>query len=992
MWYKNTHNKIGRLIFDTEIIHLSKINLEIKNVKLIINKLVKKDISINIKFKNEDVVFQTNFTNPIEPTNIDINKKQISYSWINSENEKLILLLNSLGLNDLSNSSLSLNIYDTKLEKVNVENYNHKLYFNKFKEVNGETLTYKLGDCQGNYNYNIHKLISENSNTLTKQSSIIFKQASTFHKSLYPKKNSDSKVTELANKKENNDKNNINIVKDNVNDKKSLSTNQNISEEINFQVFENLEKVFCEELYFNGKLIGTLEGRICVKNIPLIKQTICGVHTERGFDISSHYLTYNENSTNNQKNLDNDNNNITLKEVRDLENLTNKLIVKLTESSGLTTVNKKAKESNQEILEHLNELYSILSISSKDTCLYYNYNNQFEILKSQEIMLKLGNYLISIIDNLRIEHLKESLKIISTLLNRAEFDLGTLAYNIDYDNNDTLVRRIILCYDFIVFLNNLVTFITDKFAKKVSDKDIQTFIEYAFSVCYFRSPKFRKSFLEAISMNSDFNLGNEDIRTYSDFNYTYMKNYVSNQHYNMSYTTGLYKNKDELYINPIVTSIDWKELFYDKLDSLLINYTTNNNIDNIKKEYTSFIINNSFYDVINKIDEPLNKKDWKQRISRRNLGFLSIIKNLENYIRVKIIVNRDISWEDIPGFDNIIMSILFELKSREVAKYPKLLIDVLICFVNNSSLMNLFFYTISKRTNIHDTNAVYNFLNAVDMFFHSADVKISNLKLYFDYNLLKECFKIIFEVDHSLCVAKLFWFLFENCHLLNEEHMYGYITELIQNNFYKYFFHWSFQVRHVFFHFILYSLLHRITNSQDYKVITGINITNINPQTYNKSINNRRQPQQISNYNTTTSNNNNISNGNYIINNSSYNINNNFLINNNQSHAAIQDCVKIKLSEVDFIIELLEKKDIDMYYNNILDSNDIAILKSKNIKLNNSLKEFIVVSIRHFKPIYKDYESWIEKLKKNKPSIIPYPDMTITQLKDDVIEYTENWS
>ena len=189
---KNSSNVAGRLIFDSEVIHLSNIEIEIKNLKFFINKLAKKNISISLKLKNEGLIYQSNFTNPIEPYSIDVNKKQIVYSWINNEEDKLILKIRDFGLTDLCNASLTLNVFDTKLEKIENFNANNKSSLKNIKEINGEKLIYKLGDSLGSHNYNIQKLISENSNTMTKQSSIIFKQASFFHKSAFPKKNSDN--------------------------------------------------------------------------------------------------------------------------------------------------------------------------------------------------------------------------------------------------------------------------------------------------------------------------------------------------------------------------------------------------------------------------------------------------------------------------------------------------------------------------------------------------------------------------------------------------------------------------------------------------------------------------------------------------------------------------------------------------------------------------------------------------------------------------------
>lgn len=910
--YSTNGNKEGRLIFDSTVEHLSQIKIEITNMKCIVNTLAKKDITLQLKLKADNQIFESDFIKPIDASTVNVNEKQIVYSWINSDKDKLILVLPNFCLSNLADCSLTLNVYDTNLIKK--EAINTKDSLSKItKEVNEETFCYKLGNRLGLTTYNISKLIHDNSSTMTKQSSIIFKQASAFHKSPYPNSTPVNKAIEDGQKPEENEEN----------------------FEIKFQVFENVDTAFCEELFSVGKSIGTVEGRIIVSKIPLIKQIVCGVHTERGLDISSHYLAFNQNSNNST--------NETTKEVKMLENETKNLLMKLAETTALTTIGQKGKETNKEILDHLKEINRILLLSTKDKSLFYNYSNQNEILHAQEIMLQLGNALISMIDNIKLDHGKQAYKIISAILNRAEFDLGTMAYNIEVDDEETLSQRIYLCQEFINFLNSIISYVLDKFARKINDKDVQAFVEHVLSVCYFRSPKFRDAFLEAISLNCDYYLGEEVNRKNSGFNYEYMKKFGQGDHKNIDYLSGLKGNKDEMYINPIVSSIDWADLFYGKLDNLLLALKNSPKQLEILKKNANYQINKSFKEIVDKLNTSLGNSDWKDRLSKRNLGFFTIVKKLEDYIRIKIIVNREIEWEDVPGFDYIIMSLIHELKTRDVAKYPKLLIDVLVSFVNNCTLMNIFFSTAARRTNIHDTNAVFNFICLIDTFIKTADNKISNLKTYFDYNLLKQCIDVILENDHSLCVSKLLWFLYEDTHLLNDEQIHDAVVELITNSFYRYFFHWSWQVRHVFYHFILYTVQHRLIKQA--------------------AKNSRRQPQQ---------------------NGSSTNLTEVF------TKSIYGEVIARRLNEIDLLSQQIIGKEMDMSFKNQFQIDEIKEIVKVKVPAN--CYDFIVASIIHFKPVLKEYEQWIEHNKKQKSSILNYPEVTLSQLKDDIIDYTESWS
>ena len=927
------------MIFDSAITHLASTTIEITNLKLIVNKLAKKEIVLKLKFRSNFHVDESDTTNPIEQS-LNINQKQSIYSWIHNEKEELLIKLRDFSLQELSSASLTINGFDTKLDLyVPGENYDSTDKLSLMtKIVDNVKYSYKTSELLGFCNFNLHKLLAENNNTMTKQSSIIFKQSSAFHKNKGASDNAIALNSSIPNDK---------LIVSNPPKDKYFETPQphHSSSEMNiikFQVFDNIESSFCEELYSEGKIIGTIEGRIKITKIPLIKQIVCGVHTERGFDIASHYLTYNEATGDNNKEI--------LREIKLFDNEANKLMSKLTETTALKTVTK-GTDVNKEILEHLQEINKVLLISSKDSCLYYNYSNKEEKLFSQEAMLKLGIGLINIIDNMRVDHGKESYKILGTLLNRAEFDLGSMANYIDDNNEQTLTRRVTIIQDYILFYNLLLSYCLEKFAKKVSDKDVQTFIEHVLSVCYFRIPKFRYAFLEAISIGCDFNLKSKGENIYKRrFNYIYMTKYCLEEHKNLNYFDNI-EQKDNNYINPIVSAVDWEDLFYNKIDTLIVKLSKNQKQSELFKSQSSKDLT-TYSSLINKIDPILKNSEWKERLSRKNLGFFTVIRKLEEYIRSKIIVNRDIDWEDIPGFDIIIFSLLHEVKIREVSKYPTLLVDALLCFINNATIINIFVMTITRKTNIHDTNAVYKLFDIIDALFHTGDNKISNLKNNFDYNLLKQCFAIILDFDHSLCVAKVFWFLYENCHLLDEEYIGDYIKSILTINFYKLFFHWSYQVRHIFYNFILYTLGNRIVKGQ-----RGLN---------------RRQPQQQ----------------NSVVSNIPLASN----LPESQTILNIQEIVRERLVEVQSIVAIIDTYQMNSNFKNKISTNDLKFKIDKCIQIPEVCYEYIIISVYHYKEVSKYYESWKDNIKKKKLLVYDYPDMTLTQLKDDIIDYSDNWS
>ena len=118
----------------------------------------------------------------------------------------------------------------------------------------------------GYSNLNFYKILSKNDAMLLRQSSKIFQSYSP----LYSQNNQEAI--------------NLNNLAGNA------ATEANAHELIKCSIFEDLENHFSEDIVSKGRVIGQINGLIQIKKIPLIKQIMCGVHTENGFDISSIYL------------------------------------------------------------------------------------------------------------------------------------------------------------------------------------------------------------------------------------------------------------------------------------------------------------------------------------------------------------------------------------------------------------------------------------------------------------------------------------------------------------------------------------------------------------------------------------------------------------------------------------------------------------------------------------------------------------------------------
>lgn len=103
-------------------------------------------------------------------------------------------------------------------------------------------------------------------------------------------------------------------------------------------------------------------------------------------------------------------------------------------------------------------------------------------------------------------------------------------------------------------------------------------------------------------------------------------------------------------------------------------------------------------------------------------------------------------------------------------------------------------------------------IKIIDAFFseYQKNKNISTLAQRFDYFTLKQAIKIIIENDHSLTVAKLIWLYYKNIDIMSIEHINEISILLIKRYFFNIFFHWSWDVRNIFYYMILYQIHFKI--------------------------------------------------------------------------------------------------------------------------------------------------------------------------------------
>ena len=533
------------------------------------------------------------------------------------------------------------------------------------------------------------------------------------------------------------------------------------------------------------------------------------------------------------------------------------------------------------------------------------------------------------------------------------------------------------------------------------DNESRSFTNYYLSIAYFLNPMFREELIKQIYSN--INLKDEK----------YLK-YLKNSRKNF-----FILSDDDNYNKTQSNFILWDESFYKKLTISLDKFKVRKNSD----------VQNTYLQKINSIKEQLseikyitnpnnnNKKDlslyysehnWCNKIKNRGFIFYDYIIELLNYI-LKILNkidenNLNTKWTKIPGMDKILEVINYDLITKDAKNYQKQIYEILPIFYSEISITNHFLTSIITKTNIYDTQSIFALINILDYLFNKK-YDLSNfdpniIKEKIDYKIIQNSFFAVINTENSLAIAKFIWFYYKNISLLSSKHVNKVITHILLPNFFILFFHWSFQIRDIFYYFLTFIINHKIKNLiKPRKIKENNNIFNENENINKNNENNINDDNSSNNYifglfnvgiiglqnkeenkkenedeKNDRKSNNNISNS------ISYKrtIYKNFYF--------FGDILEEKMKTIEEIKKIIGKEKYDITFKNMIDE-----YKYKNIvqKIPEEYHPNIVLGINHYNKVLIEYEVWDKKNKErnlNEKNVV-YPSKEIRIIKDDTIQY-----
>ncbi|CAI2367220.1 unnamed protein product [Moneuplotes crassus] len=201
----------------------------------------------------------------------------------------------------------------------------------------------------------------------------------------------------------------------------------------------------------------------------------------------------------------------------------------------------------------------------------------------------------------------------------------------------------------------------------------------------------------------------------------------------------------------------------------------------------------------------VDDSDWHDRIKKRGIGFLLIVAEWSKFVKGSI-VPKNIFWQDVPGYKLIVKAILREMKNKSLLLYPEALIDCTMSLLSNEKVLSVLVKIVFKKTNIYDKIQVIYSIDLVIKWLNKLQNNYQYIPASFDFSFFNQCVKTLLDQDHLILRTKCLWMIYKSLHLFPAEAKEELINMIVTKYFNKLFFNWSFNVRSLVTHVLLYQL------------------------------------------------------------------------------------------------------------------------------------------------------------------------------------------
>ena len=142
-----------------------------------------------------------------------------------------------------------------------------------------------------------------------------------------------------------------------------------------------------------------------------------------------------------------------------------------------------------------------------------------------------------------------------------------------------------------------------------------------------------------------------------------------------------------------------------------------------------------------------------------------------------------------------------------------------------------------NSTNIHNQYAIFTLF----IYFKSLleyNQSLTNSKLIFDYTVFEKASELLVQDEDSVSLPRLFWFYYSYYNLLLRGNLKWFIAQIVNKNFDKFAYHWSFTIRQVYYKFLIYVVNDKLKDKEG----RLFNQQKLNPFRSRNSINYQQKP------------------------------------------------------------------------------------------------------------------------------------------------------
>lgn len=146
------------------------------------------------------------------------------------------------------------------------------------------------------------------------------------------------------------------------------------------------------------------------------------------------------------------------------------------------------------------------------------------------------------------------------------------------------------------------------------------------------------------------------------------------------------------------------------------------------------------------------------------------------------------------------------MKELEISEYPDSLIEATFAFLNNPELLSVFITIIFKKTNAYDTNTLCATIDLVTKWILFIEKIGEHIPSDFDYAFYFKGIYMALDMEHSVSTPKVLFCLYQTMHLYPLEERNKLVFEILKKYHFKLFYSWSYNIRDIYFGFLLYQI------------------------------------------------------------------------------------------------------------------------------------------------------------------------------------------